>query len=54
MADKLFALHHHGMAGVVSALEPNNHIGIFSQKVHDFTFAFITPLSSNNYDIRHV
>ena len=32
------------MSGIMSALKAHHHIGAFRQPIHDFAFAFITPL----------
>ena len=54
MTDELFAVYNNGMPGIVSALKSHNNVRKFRQKIDDFTFAFITPLGSDNYDVGHV
>jgi hypothetical protein len=53
MADKLLITDNQGVAGIVSALKTNHHIGKFSQKIYDFAFAFISPLGSYDDYICH-
>ena len=53
VADKLFAIHNHGVAGVVATLEPDHHVGVSGQKINDFSFSLITPLGAYNHDICH-
>ena len=38
----------HGMAGIVAALEANDHIGVARKNIDDFSFTFITPLGTHN------
>ena len=49
MKDKLFSFHHQGMARVVPALKPNDHIGLLRQKIDDFPLPFVSPLDSNHH-----
>jgi hypothetical protein len=53
VADEFLAVYDHGMTGIISTLKPGYYIGIFGKEIHDFTFSFITPLSSDNYYISH-
>jgi len=39
------------VAGIVAALKPDHRIGVFGQKIHDFSLALIAPLRSDNNDI---
>ena len=44
-----------GMAGIITTVESYNVVGFTSKKISDFPFAFVTPLSTNNYrDLRWV
>jgi hypothetical protein len=43
------AFHNNSVTGITPALIANNHIGIFSQKISYFRFAFITKLGTNHY-----
>src|SRR5690349_9384808 len=43
----------HRMPGIVSALGANHHICLFGQNIYDFAFAFVAPLSADQYRIRH-
>ena len=51
MADKLFAINHHGMAGIVSALKTDDRPCIGGQKVNDLSLALIAPLGTDDYNI---
>ena len=42
-----------GMAGIVSALEADDHIHISGQHIDKFTFTFISPLGPNQNINRH-
>ena len=42
------ALDHHGVSGIVAALEADDHVHFISQNVNDFSFSFITPLGSDD------
>ncbi len=41
------------VAGIVPALEPDDHVGPRRQGVHDFALAFVAPLRPDNRDRRH-
>ena len=43
----------HGVAGVVAALETNTGASLACQIIDDAAFAFITPVSTYDYDRRH-
>jgi hypothetical protein len=42
---------HQGVACVVPALEPNHALRRLGQPVHQFAFAFVAPLGSDNHHI---
>ncbi len=43
-----------GVAGVMSTLEADHHIGALRQPIDDLAFALIAPLGANNHDVGHV
>ncbi len=43
-----------GMTGVVAALGADDDIGVLGQKIDDFAFAFVAPLSADEDGIGHV
>ncbi len=51
---KCFFADFNRMPGVVSPLIAGDNIEFFRQHVHDFPFAFISPLHSKNHQICHV
>lgn len=48
MQNEFFAADHHGMAGIRAALIARHDIGLFTEQINDFAFAFIAPLRANN------
>jgi hypothetical protein len=51
VADKGFAVDHHGVTGIVSTLEPDHIVRMLAEQVHDFAFAFIPPLGPDYHCI---
>jgi hypothetical protein len=51
--DKLLGPDHHGVAGVMAALETNDQIRFGSQEVDDLPLPFVSPLRSDNHHRRH-
>ena len=47
--NRLFAVHHQGVTGVVSPLESNDRLRVVGQPVHDLTLAFVSPLGSHHH-----
>src|SRR5213078_2635666 len=45
---------HDGMAGVVAALEPDDHVRLLREEVSDLAFALVAPLSTDDGRHRHV
>ena len=45
---------HQGVACVVSALEPDDTVGLLGQQIDNFAFTLITPLGAHNDNVRHV
>ena len=43
-----------GMAGVVAALEPDDHVRLLRQEVGDLSFAFVAPLRADDGGHGHV
>ena len=43
-----------GVAGVVAALGADDDIGVLSEEIDDFAFAFVAPLSADENCICHV
>ena len=43
-----------GMAGVVAALEPDDHVRLLREEVSDLAFALVAPLSTDDGRHRHV
>lgn len=52
MQDGLFAIDHEGMAGVVSSLKANNHIGVSRKQIDDLPLTLVAPLKA--YDRKAV
>lgn len=53
--ERFFSVDHKGVTSVMSALVANYILCIFSQKIYDFTFTFVTPLGAeNDYVITHL
>ena len=52
MKDKLLAVHHQGVAGVVAALIPHHHLRLPGQEVDDLPLAFVTPLGAHHHYVR--
>ena len=48
-----FTVDHQRMAGVVSALEADDDIGLLGQPVDDLAFAFVAPLRADNHHVGH-
>jgi hypothetical protein len=40
----------HGVSSVVTALIARDDVEMFGQEIDDLAFAFIAPLSADNYD----
>jgi hypothetical protein len=47
MEHKLLVLHLYRMPCIAATLVPHYTIGLFSQEIGDFPFAFVPPLSPN-------
>ena len=43
----------HGMAGIVAALEANDHIGVARKNIDDFSFTFVAPLDADEHVYGH-
>jgi hypothetical protein len=41
------------MAGVMTALEADDDVGLLRQPVDDLAFAFVSPLGADHHHIRH-
>ncbi|VTR65111.1 conserved hypothetical protein [Desulfosarcina cetonica] len=54
MADELFTVDHHGVAGVIAALETNDDIRIGGQQIDNFSLSFIAPLRPDNNNVCHL
>jgi hypothetical protein len=54
MKDVLPAIDDNRMARIVPPLIPRDYIEALGQQVNNFTFAFVAPLSADNYQICHV
>jgi hypothetical protein len=48
--DRLLALYHQRVPGVVTALEANDCIRFPAQQINDLSFTFVAPLGAENYD----
>jgi hypothetical protein len=44
---------HEGMAGIVTALEPHDHVRLFGQPIDDLALAFVAPLGAHDNHVRH-
>lgn len=53
MEDGFLATHDQRVTCVVAALETNNNVSITSEKIDDFTFAFVSPLRPDDRDVSH-
>ena len=42
------------VAGVMTALEANDDVGLLRQPIDDLAFAFVAPLRADDHDVRHV
>ncbi len=42
-----------GMAGVVPALETDDHVGAARQPIDDLSLAFVAPLGADDGDVSH-
>ena len=51
MQNRLLAINHQGVAGIVTALETYYSFCFFSQQIYNLAFAFIAPLGANDYYI---
>ena len=51
MQNRFLAVDNQRMAGIVSALKTNYRPRLIGQQVHNFPFAFVTPLGADNNDI---
>jgi hypothetical protein len=48
------AVRYQGVAGVVSALESDDKVGLLGKQIDDFAFTLIAPLGAYNDNVRHV
>ena len=53
MQDGLLAIDHEGVAGVVSALMPNDEIGLAGEEIDNFAFPLVAPLRADDRHVRH-
>jgi hypothetical protein len=53
MKDCPFPFDNKGVAGIVTSLEPGNHIGMLRIEINYLSFSFIPPLCSDDDDICH-
>ncbi len=51
--DRLFALDHQSMAGVVAPVKPDDNVGLFGVQIHDLALPLIPPLGSYHDYICH-
>ena len=49
MKDCLLTFNYQSMTGIMTTLKTGNGLCLVSQQINDLTFAFITPLSTNDY-----
>jgi hypothetical protein len=54
MKDKRFSIHYHGVSRIITPLKAYHEPGILCEDVHNLSFAFISPLGANYYDVRHI
>ena len=47
------AVHDDGMPRVVSALKSDDHIGVASEYINDFTFTLVAPLDADEHVYGH-
>ena len=45
--------HHHRMTGVRAARKAHHQVRLASERVHDFSLAFIAPLGTDNRNSGH-
>ncbi len=50
----LVVFHHHGVAGIGSALVAGHHVHLCTQQIDNFPFAFIAPLGADNNSCCHI
>ena len=53
MQDEFVVADNNGVAGVIAPLVSYDMAKVLGQYVDDLAFAFVPPLGSNNYYIRH-
>ena len=53
MSDELLTVQPQCVASIGSAVKANDPVGLFCEKIGDFTFAFVTVLKANNYGVFH-
>jgi hypothetical protein len=51
MKNRFLFANDQGMARIVTSLEPNNRLCSIRQEINDFSFAFVTPLRTEDNDI---
>ena len=52
--NRLCAVDHEGVAGVVTAVETNDTVDALGEPIDNFALAFVTPLGTDYHDIfRH-
>ncbi len=49
MEDELVSIHDQGVACVVSALKPYDHIGVFGEDIYYLALALVAPLGTDNH-----
>jgi hypothetical protein len=54
MEDPLLAVDDQRVAGVVAALEPDDHLCALGQQIDQLALAFVTPLRTDNRCDRHL